>query len=235
MRGLLLAFDGLDSTGKATQVRQLIARLERNRHRVHHFQTPDYTTKSGAELKLRLQGKRGNWQTTPWEEKMHYFAANRVEHKDEVLTALEAGDIVVYDRYVQSSLAFIACEALAPPPVELTAQATDLFRTQVHEAINREEYTKNGMPQENVSIFLDVPPRVAATLLAKRKANLSDKDEYTDHLAVQERLYNEYDQLIQAQPQNWLRIQCVEGTQLLGVEEVSKLVWEGLKARFPAL
>jgi dTMP kinase len=238
MSGLLISFDGLDSTGKATQVRQLIARLELNRHRVHHWQSPDYTTRSGQELKLRLQDKLGNWRTTPWETKMRYFAANRAEHKDEVLAALRAGDIVVYDRYVQSSLAFIACEALVPPPAEragLAAENTDRFRSQVHETVNLEEYTKNGMPQANVSIFLDVPPRVAATLLTRRKENLRDQDEYTDHLAIQERLYNEYDQLINAQPQHWLRVKCVEGSELLPVEAVSELVWKGLQARFPEL
>lgn len=228
MRGLLLAFDGLDSSGKATQVRQLIARLELTHHRVHHFQTPDYTTPSGQELQLRLQGKMGDWHATPWEEKMRYFAANRAEHKEEVVAALNAGDVVVYDRYVPSSFAFMTIEALSP-------QETELYRKSVYDAVAKEEYVRRGMPKENVSIFLDVPPPRAVTLLAQRKAAGQHADEYTDHIQVQERLYNEYDVMIHEMPENFLRIACVEGSELLSIEAVSELVWEGLKARFPGL
>ena len=227
-KGLLISFDGLDSSGKATQVRELIRRLETIGHRVHHFQTPDYNTPSGQELKLRLQGKLGDWPATPWEQKMKYFAQNRAEHKDEVVAALKAGDIVVYDRYVPSSLAFIATEAL-------TAQEIDLYRVKLYKAVRREEYKKQGMPQEHVSIFLDVPPRVALALLAKRKTVHQQDDEYTDHRLVQERLYNEYDYMSRQKPEQWLRIKCVEGTELLGIEEVAELIWDGLTQRFTEL
>jgi dTMP kinase len=228
MRGLLIAFDGLDSSGKATQVRELENRLEHAGHRVHHFETPDYSTPSGQELKLRLQGALGDWQTTPWDVKMRYFSRNRAEHKEEVLAALANGDMVVYDRYVQSSLAFITAEALA-------AQEIDLYRSQVHETIRREEYMTNGMPEENVAIYLDVPPAVSAVLLKKRKDFRGDSDEYSDRLHVQERLYKEYDELITASPERWLRISCTQGSELLPIAAVSELVWEGLMHRFPAL
>lgn len=225
MRGILIAFDGLDSTGKATQVRQLVNRLQLIGHTVRSWQTPDYTTTSGRELKLRLQGKLGDWSATSWEEKMHLFAANRAEHKDEVVSALSAGHIVVYDRYVASSLAFITTEALPP-------QEADLYRDKVYQAIRSEEYIKHGMPHENISIFLDVPPSIAGSLLSTRKKQHNHTTEYTDHITVQERLYNEYDFMIAEHPERWLRIKCLEGTELLNIEAVSELVWEGLAQRF---
>jgi dTMP kinase len=228
MKGLLIAFDGLDSTGKATQVRELGKRLEHNGHRVHHWQTPDYTTPSGQQLKLRLQGKLGDWHATPWEEKMRYFSANRAEHKDEVLAALAAGDIVIYDRYVQSSVAFMTVEAGL-------VQEMDLLRQKVQAAVRHDEYDTHGMPHEHVSIFLDVPPAVAVALLNKRKDQHQEDDEYTDHISVQERLYNEYDLMMAAEPARWLRIACTEGSELLPIAAVSELVWEGLIRRFPAL
>lgn len=228
MKGLLIAFDGLDSSGKATQVRELGKRLEHVGHRVHYFQTPDYTTPSGQKLKLRLQGKLGDWAATGWEEKMRYFSANRAEHKEEVEAALAAGRVVLYDRYVQSSVAFITVEALLP-------QETDLFRDKIQETVRYEEYTRHGMPRENLSIFLDVPPRVATTLLAERKNQRSDADEYSDLISLQERLYNEYDQLTKTRPEVWLRVACTAGTELLPIDAVSELVWEGLLHNFPAL
>src|SRR3990167_8676430 len=108
---MLISFDGLDSSGKATQSRLLCEHLQKKEIQVKKFCTPDYDTPSGKELKLRLQNKIGNWQETPWQEKMEFFAANRKEHRQEVVDAIESGTVVVYDRYVPSSMAFISAEA----------------------------------------------------------------------------------------------------------------------------
>jgi dTMP kinase len=227
-QGLLIAFDGLDSSGKATQAYRLVERLRYNGFVVHQFQTPDYTTDSGKELKLRLQNKLGNWEDTPWQEKMAYFARNRAEHRAKVQEALRSGDIVIYDRYIPSSLAFMTVEALNP-------QETELRRSEIYQAVEKEEYETQDMPREDVSVFLDIPPLIAAALLEKRKEKLQDENEYTDHLHVQERLYNEYDFMCTDRPDHFLRIRCVEGEELLGVEAVSELVWEGLTHRFSQL
>lgn len=227
-RGLLLAFDGLDSTGKATQSGKLADRLARHGHTVKKFQSPDYATPSGQELKLRLQNKLGEWTSTPWEQKMRLFAANRAEHRTEVAQALAEGQMVVYDRYVPSSLAFITVEALTP-------QVVDLYRAQVQDAVSKEEYQRNSMPREDISIFLDVPPEVALNLLEKRKEWRSDAHEHTDHSHVQERLYNEYDLLCSSNPTHFLRIPCVMSERLLQPDEVTELVWETLLQKFPFL
>lgn len=227
-RGLLISFDGLDSSGKATQTARLIERLRYNSWTVRQFQSPDYMTKSGQELKLRLQNKIGNWQETPWEEKMAFFAFNRMEHREEVVAALTAGEVVLYDRYVPSSMAFMAVEAL-------TAQTSTLWRDDVYRAVQHLEYSQNRMPREDVSIFLDVPPGVAVRLLEHRKEKTQDEDEYTDHIHVQERLYNEYDSMTASDPKRYARIRCVAGTELLSAETVSELVWEDLVHRFPQL
>lgn len=226
--GYLLAFDGLDSSGKATQTKLLIERLRRLGWKVLVVQSPDYLTPSGQELKARLQNKLGDWTATPWQEKMKYFSLNRTEHREEVVSWLRQGNIVVYDRYVPSSMAFMAVEALNP-------QKAAMFRHEIYSAVEREEYRVNRMPHEDVSIFLDVPPRLASALLEKRKEITKDQNEYTDHLAVQERLYNEYDVLCTENPKRFLRIKCVEGVELLGIEDTAELVWTGLKSRFPAL
>lgn len=227
-RGLLISFDGLDCSGKATQTRILTDRLRHLGWTVHKFQSPDYETESGKELKLRLQNKLGNWEETPWQEKLGYFAKNRAEHREEVMAALDRGEIVIYDRYVPSSLTFMAVEALMP-------QEADLRREEIYQAVRDEEYMKNGMPSEDVSVFLDVPPAVACNLLVDRKAKRSDEDEYTDKLHVQERLYNEYDVLTTQDPVHYIRTKCVLDGQMVGIEEVAELVWAALISRFPHL
>lgn len=226
--GLLISFDGLDSSGKATQTRHLANRLRYIGHSVQKFATPDYSTSSGQELKARLQNKIGNWQQTSWDEKMRLFARNRAEHREEVVAALDRGEIVIYDRYVPSSLAFITVEALVP-------QETELRRPEIHRVVTQYEYQHHAMPKEACSIFLDVPALTAVTLLENRKAEQGHENEYTDHLHVQERLYNEYDFLCTSDPAHYLHIQCLEGDELLSVDDTAELVWTNLIAKFPNL
>lgn len=225
--GALISFDGLDSSGKATQSQHLVDRLNFSGHTARLFRSPDYSTPSGQELKARLQNKKGDWHKTPWAEKMRYFADNRAEHKEEVKSALGAGEVVVYDRYVPSSLAFMAVEAVEP-------QAAELYRPQVHAAVRRQEYEKNGMPQEDVSIFLDVPAIMTCGLLTARKTDMGHDNEYTDDLAVQERLYNEYDWLCCSDPKHYIRIRCTEDRDsLLDMGSISELIWTALITKFP--
>ncbi len=227
-RGLLIAFDGIDSSGKETQSRLLVERLRYQGHKVHQFTTPDYSTATGQEIKQRLQNKLGCWEDTPWHEKMDLFARNRAEHRDEVVSALMANEIVIYDRYVPSSLAFFTIDALLP-------QEVDLKRSEIQNQISQTEYQQYDMPSENISIFLDLSPREADQLLHVRKSTNQDADEVTDQLNIQERLYNEYDVLCTQNPTKFLRVKCVSGNQLLSIEAISELIWAGLLARFPQL
>lgn len=218
--GLLISFDGLDSSGKATQSRRLVEFLEKKGAHVRFFSSPDYTTPSGKELQLRLQNKLGNWHETPWQEKMKYFANNRAEHRDEVVSTLSQGGIVVYDRYVPSSVAFMVEES------NITAED----RMSVQEAVAALEYGENRMPKEDVSLFFDIPPRVAIELLEGRKHNRGDETEYTDYVHVQEALYAQYLRMV---GDRMIHVQCMNGGRLRSIEEVSTIVRTMLGQRFP--
>lgn len=222
---MLISFDGLDSSGKATQSRLLCEHLRNKGIRVENFSTPDYSTPSGKDLKLRLQNKIGNWHKTPWQEKMGLFANNRKEHKQEVLDAQRDGVVVVYDRYVPSSMVFIVEEAILANSPET--------REEVREAVAKLEYETNDMPREDVSIFLDVPPHFAIDLLKGRKDNNGDDDEHTDLLHVQEAMHAEYVRIAQEDPAHMMHIMCMDQGKLKSIEEVASLVRSELAKRFP--
>lgn len=225
--GLLIAFDGIDSSGKETQVKETAARLRYIGHSVLTCATPDYTTTTGKKLQELLHNKNGEWHSMPWEDKMKLFAANRMEHRTEVEAALRHGTIVLYDRYVPSSLAFFTVEA--------QANHSETERTKVHRAVAMHEYETNQMPKEDVSLFLDVKPHVATRMLGRRKHKHQHDDEYTDDLKLQEHLYNEYDLLCQSNPEHYVRISCVSGTELLGIADITELIWQALVKKFPML
>ncbi len=223
---MLVSFDGLDSSGKATQARLLTEHLTKNGILSANFRSPDYETASGKELKLRLQGKLGDWHNTPWQEKMGYFAANRMEHKDEVKNILSRNGVIVYDRYVPSSIAFMIVEASQ-------GASPDVLRGEVKQAVEQLEYIENDMPKEDVSIFFDIPPKIAIDLLKGRKGDQGDEDEYTDYLSVQEALHEEYVRIAEANPEHMLRIPCMDGERLRSIEEIALLVRRALSTKFP--
>ena len=221
--GLLISFDGLDSSGKATQSKLLYEHLVSQGALARYCTSPDYTTASGKELKLRLQSKLGDWDKTPWQEKMKYFADNRAEHRGEVTEALSQGGIVVYDRYVPSSIAFMVEESKVAPQE----------RASVQEAVATYEYEANNMPHEDVSLFFDIPPRVAIELLERRKHNQGDEAEYTDYIHIQEALYAQYLRMVGENPDEMLHVECMDGDRLRGINEVSQIVRTQLAQRFP--
>lgn len=226
MKGLLISFDGIDSSGKATQAKDLSSRLASRGFTVKQLATPDYTTATGKKLKAYFQGTAGAWDDLSWQEQMTLLAANRAEHRQEVVDSLSHGGIVIYDRYVPSSLAHMTVDALS---VDETASQ----REKIMQAVRRHEYDTNRMPKEDASIFLDVPPAVAARLLTSRQATLEEKAEATDSLALQARIYQEYQYLISTDPDHYIKIDCAHKDQLLPIHTISDKVWHEVTSRFP--
>jgi dTMP kinase len=228
MSGILISFDGIDSSGKETQAKILLKRVEATGRPVGFFQTPDYTTNSGIKLKRLFQGQDGSWDNLAWPEKMRLIAANRSEHKNEVLSLLQQDGIVIYDRYVPSSIAHMMADALDAKPAEIDRHT---IKTQVED----HEYGHHQMPHENLSIFLDLSPVQAASLLHIRKQRLGEADETTDRIDLQERIYQSYHWLVNTFPDRCTKIACVENNQLLTIDAIANKVWQSVTLRFSVL
>lgn len=226
-KGLLISFDGTDSSGKETQAKNIEQKLISLGYKVGRFQTPDYTIPSGKKLKALFQGVDGSWNDLSWQEKMELLAVNRMAHKEEVLDILKQGGIVIYDRYVPSSIAHMTADALK--------ESEGSNRDQVSKITREHEYITNGMPKENLSIFLDVPPSIAHYLLEDRKAKQEEPDEATDQLELQERIYKEYQKLTSSDAEHFITIDCCDKEQLLPIEEIAQLVWDNVIAKLPQL
>ena len=148
MKGLLIAFEGLDQSGKQTQGELLREWLTSRGREVKLMSFPDYDTPIGAEIRRALRGER------------HYgpdvmqllYVANRYERKEEIAKARDQGTMVVCDRYLASSVAYGEAQGL---------DARWLRSIQ--------EY----LPQPDVTILLDMPPEVSA----RRKQSDRDKYE----------------------------------------------------------
>ncbi len=102
MPGHLIAFEGLDQSGKQTQAELLRDRLKQEGHKARLVSFPDYGTSIGEEIARALQGER---DYGPDVMQLLYIA-NRYERKPDLLRWLEGGLMLVCDRYTASSIAY---------------------------------------------------------------------------------------------------------------------------------
>jgi len=147
-RGLLIAFEGLDQSGKQTQAELLRDRLTSHGREVQLLSFPDYQTVIGAEIGRALRGER---EYTADVMQLLYVA-NRYEFKGDILREKESGTIVVCDRYLASSVAYGEAQGL---------DGRWLSEIQKY------------LPQPDITFLLDIAPEVSA----RRKTADRDKYE----------------------------------------------------------
>jgi dTMP kinase len=148
MRGLLIAFEGLDQSGKQTQAELLRDHLKASGHRVRLLSFPDYGTSIGEEIARALQGERDYGPDVM----QLLYVANRYERKDEIQQWIDGGLIVICDRYRASSVAYGDAFGLDP------AWLTDM---------------QKYLPAPDITFLLDISPETSA----RRKASDRDKYE----------------------------------------------------------
>ena len=147
-RGLLIAFEGLDQSGKETQAARLRDRFAAAGRTVRALSFPDYDTPIGREIRAALDGERGFAADTL----QLLYIANRHEYRAQIDAWLAAGDVVVCDRYRASSIAYGDAQGL---------DAAWLRDVQRH------------LPDPDVIVLLDIAPEEAV----RRKAHGRDKFE----------------------------------------------------------
>ncbi|TFJ95139.1 3-hydroxybutyryl-CoA dehydrogenase [Platysternon megacephalum] len=100
--GVFVVFEGGDGAGKSTQVEVLRDRCERAGHRVVVTREPGGTSLGAQVRELLLHGDA----VSPRAEAL-LFAADRAHHVATVIRpALMRGDVVISDRFVDSSIAY---------------------------------------------------------------------------------------------------------------------------------
>lgn len=148
MPGCLIAFEGLDQSGKQTQAEALRDHLAASGHACELLSFPDYTTSIGAEIRSALHGARDY----PAEVMQLLYVANRHERKAAIEAWLAAGRVILCDRYVASSVAY--------------GEAQGLNRAWLDEV-------QRLLPRADLTVLLDITPELAAA----RKAEGRDRFE----------------------------------------------------------
>jgi dTMP kinase len=148
MAGLIIAFEGLDQSGKQTQAELLRDRLREDGHKSRLVSFPDYATSIGEELARALAGEREYGADVM----QLLYIANRYERKADLQRWLDGGLILVSDRYTASSIAY-----------------GEAFGLDASWLIDIQKF----LPAAALTIFLDINPETAV----QRKAVGRDRYE----------------------------------------------------------
>lgn len=170
---MLIAFEGLDQSGKQTQAEALRDYLAAQGETCRLLSFPDYATPIGGEISEALHGAR---EYGPDVMQLLYVA-NRYEKRGEIERRLAAGEVILCDRYVASSVAYGEAEGLDP------SWLADIQRF---------------LPAPDLTLLLDIAPETAV----RRKA--AGRDRYERDLALLSRVRASYQR--QAADPRWMRV-----------------------------
>jgi dTMP kinase len=157
MSGALIAFEGLDQSGKQTQAERLRDHLKQGGRKARLVSFPDYATSIGEEIARALQGERDYGPDVM----QLLYVANRYERKADLQRWLDGGLVLVCDRYVASTVAYGEALGLEPgwlteiqrflPPPSLTILLDIAPETAVQrKSVDRDRYERDLAMQQRV-------------------------------------------------------------------------------------
>jgi len=178
----LLAIEGADGAGKATASALVVEQLQAAGRSAAVISFPRYTdTVGGWALGAMLAGTlpRG---TSPKAAAVLY-ALDRMESRDHLMATMAANDVVVFDRYIASNMAYQAAQVPVDEADAMMAWIADL------------ETRSFALPKPDLSVYLDTPADIARGLIRqKRKRSYTDDafDAYEADTGLQDRVRINY-------------------------------------------
>ncbi len=202
--GRLIAIEGIDGSGKRTQLDLLAAALAATggRHSVYSTGFPQYDSWFGKMVGQFLNGDFGALDTVDPHFTALLYAGDRFEAKPKLEAALNNGQIVLVDRYIGSNLAHQTARA--------PAGKRDAFRHWIEHL----EYGIYDLPREDLILYLRVPPGEAQRLVVQKSARSYTKakqDILEASLRHLEEAAEMYDLLAREAP--WVTIECFDATR----------------------
>ena len=204
MKGLFITFEGTEGSGKTTQIAALAERLRGLGHTVRTLREPGGTA-IGEEIRHTLKHSEANRNMTP-ETELLLMNASRAQLVREIIQpALAAGEIVLCDRFDDSTIAY-------------QAYGRGLDLKQVKQAIA----IATGGLRPDLTLLLLVPVSVSE---ARRRGRSLERDRIEEaDRAFFERVEKGYEAIAAAQKR---RVRSIDSTT--PPEAVSKQIWAAVE------
>lgn len=218
-----VAVEGQDGSGKKTQVEKLLARLNKEKpDRVKVIAFPRYDQPAAIMVKKYLSGELGPINTIDPFEASTFYACDRFDAASLIKSWLEAGNIVLADRYAASNAAHQGAKIRE-------AQERQRFLRW----LNWFEFEALKSPRPDLNIILGVPAEVGFEAIKKRAEKesrpLDEHEKLFEHIKAAAAVYKELTQLY---PEEYKLIDCMENGQWLSPETIHEKVWGLVREKF---
>lgn len=221
-RGKLIVLEGIDGSGKHTQL-EMLARAMRERGVAHTaIDFPRYDGFFGRMVAQYLNGEFGTLAQVDAHFSALLFAGDRLENKKQLENFIADGRLVLADRYIASNLAHQGARAAARKSGEFVRW------------LERLEYEVYGLPREDLVIYLRLPAARAQKLVSRknrrsytrRRRDLQEAN--LKHLQGATRIFERL-----AHQGNWATVECMEArrNELRLPEEIHRDIMAVLQAR----
>lgn len=217
--GKLIVIEGLDGSGKSTQLALLRERLENEGISVRQIKLPNYDDPACELVKMYLGGRFGS---DP--DAVNAYAASSFYAVDRYVSYhcgwkqdYLDGKVILSDRYTTSN----AYHQLTKVP----ESSYDDFLNWLEDF----EYSKLGIPAPDVVIYLDMPVEISQTLMTDRyKGDESKKDIHERNLSYLDkcRITADYS----CARLGWKRIQCAVNGKVRSKEDIADEIYSVVMA-----
>ena len=216
-RGKIIVIEGTNCSGKDTQTKLLVKKLEKVGKKVKRLSFPMYDSPTGKIIGACLLGKSNlcgeylkkhsgffpeGGENVDSLTALLYYAADRRYHLPLINQLLDDGYILVIDGYVTSNMAYRG---------GLLSNRND--RLDIYKKIELLEYEINGLPRPDKTVLLYMPYEYACTLKENRKEFLDNET----YLKLGEKAYLELSAIY-----GYDMIECVKNKKIRSIEDINE-------------
>ena len=222
MKGTIISIEGTDGSGKHTQQQLLSKALSAQGYAVFNQSFPNYESKSSTLVKMYLGGEFGSDPNCldAYQASALYAVDRLCTYKQTVESHYEAGEIVLFDRYVQSNL------------IHQTSKIEDENEKQEYiKFIIDLEYKKFKLPQPDLIFFIEMPVEKSLELARARGEYKTgeSKDIMEENAAYMKKSYE--NGLSLAKRFGWKIIHCTNNDgSLKSIEEIHEEIMKEVNA-----
>jgi dTMP kinase len=221
-RGKFIVLEGIDGSGKGTQLEMLARAFASRGIAFSQVSFPRYDGFFGKLVARFLNGEFGLLDAVDPHFSALLYAGDRWESRPALEDDLAAGRTLLADRYIASNLAHQGARAPRETRGEFLAWLKQL------------EFQLYALPAEDLVVYLRVPPDEAQRLVgekARRDYTKLQRDLLESNLAHLQAASEVYDEL--ARQPNWVTIECYDPSAhaLRSPEEIHREILAAIDAR----
>ncbi len=215
-KGLLIAIEGGDGSGKKTQTELLCKHYKAQGIDVLQISYPRYGEASAYYVEWHLNGDYGSADEVPGDLASLTYALDRFADSPNVVAHLKKDNsFVISDRYTASNLAH-----------QGTKFSDITKRHEYYERNMKLEYEIFGIPKPDINIVLLVPTNTAQSNVDKKETRTytsKKRDIYESDASHLDRAKQNYEELCKLYPNNFIPVECTDANgKMRSIDDIQR-------------